>query len=182
VSAQLGLLGSPDARRSGFGGHESRDSDSEVWLTPPHILSALGTFDLDPCACMLPRPWPTAREHYTREDNGLAKPWVGRVWLNPPYGGPSVIGPWLRRMRDHGRGTVLIFARTETAAFHEAVWPTATAMLFLRGRLRFHRPDGTRPDAPAGAPSVLVSYGEADAEVLAASGLDGAFVRLRAAP
>lgn len=23
---------------------------SDIWLTPPHILDALGPFDLDPCA------------------------------------------------------------------------------------------------------------------------------------
>ena len=32
---------------------------SEVWITPPWILRALGPFDLDPCAADQ-QPWPTA--------------------------------------------------------------------------------------------------------------------------
>ena len=117
-----GLFGAETVARGGMGGHESPVSDSEVWLTPPHILAALGPFDLDPCACMEPRPWPTAATHYTRADNGLLRPWFGRVFCNPPYGGPAVIGPWVRRLAEHGRGVLLVFARTETGWFQEGVW------------------------------------------------------------
>lgn len=162
-----------------MGGHHSPVSESEVWLTPPGIIEALGPFDLDPCACMEPRPWPTAREHFTRLENGLAQPWRGRVWCNPPYGGPAIIRPWMHRMADHGRGTLLIFARTETEAFHEFVWRRADALLFLRGRLHFHRPDGVRAAANAGAPSVLCAYGGEDAQRLAECDIDGRIVVLR---
>ena len=41
--------------------------------------------------------------------------------MNPPYGPPPVIGPWMRRMAAHGHGTALIFARTETAIFSTCV-------------------------------------------------------------
>ncbi|HUZ23794.1 MAG TPA: hypothetical protein VMV07_08510 [Streptosporangiaceae bacterium] len=34
---------------------------------------------------------------YTAADDGLAQPWKGRVWLNPPYG--HVIGQWMARAR-----------------------------------------------------------------------------------
>lgn len=162
-----------------MGGHHSPVSESEVWLTPPGIIEALGPFDLDPCACMEPRPWPTAREHFTRLENGLAQPWRGRVWCNPPYGGPAILRPWLHRMADHGRGTLLIFARTETEAFHEFVWRRADALLFLRGRLHFHRPDGVRAAGNAGAPSVLCAYGGEDAQRLAECDVDGRIVVLR---
>lgn len=38
-------------RNSGFGGHERPfRGDTDEWLTPPHILRALGDFDLDPCS------------------------------------------------------------------------------------------------------------------------------------
>ena len=50
-----------------------------------------------------------------------------------------------------------MFARTETEMFVEAVWKRATALRFLFGRLYFHRPDGRRAEANAGAPSVLVA-------------------------
>ena len=162
----------------GMGTHQSASMLSDEWLTPPEVLAALGPFDLDPCACSIPRPWPTAARHYTREDNGLTKPWAGRVFCNPPYGGPSVVGPWMRRMADHATGVALIFARTETELFHETVWQRASGVLFLKGRLFFHRPDGGRAAANAGAPSCLVAYGASDAERLRTCGLAGARVPL----
>ena len=166
------------AARRGMGGHHSSQSETEVWLTPPEVLAALGPFDLDPCAVAAPRPWPTAIEHFTRAEDGLKREWHGRVWLNPPYGGPSIVGPWMRRMAAHGYGTALIFARTETEIFHECVWGAATACLFLKGRLHFHRPDGERAENNAGAPSVLVAYGAGDAHALMVSGLAGKLVTL----
>lgn len=91
----------------------------DEWLTPPEILKLLGapqSFDLDPCA-PINRPWDVAKHHYTIVEDGLLKPWFGRVFLNPPYGGPPIFGPWMRRMVVHGHGTALIFARTETELF-----------------------------------------------------------------
>lgn len=60
--------------------------------------------------------------------------------------------------------------------FFSQVWSKADALLFLRGRLYFHRPDGTRAAANSGAPSVLIAYGKKDAAILASCGLPGAFV------
>ena len=162
----------------GMGTHQSSAMDSDEWLTPPAILRALGEFDLDPCAAPEPRPWPTAKRHVVRAENGLMTAWEGRVWLNPPYGGPSIIGPWMRRMVSHGDGIALIFARTETALFFETVWRAASAVLFIKGRLFFHRPDGCQASANAGAPSCLVAYGDGNADCLATCGVAGQYVAL----
>ena len=160
--------------------HERTADGKEDWITPKAIIDALGgyqAFDLDPCASMT-QPWPCARASFTRADNGLLKPWVGRVWLNPPYGRST--SPWLARMAEHGDGIALIFARTETQMFQDYVFARATALWFFRKRLRFHNPDGTLPDADAGAPSVLVSYGGAAmAQLIGQKGLRGHFIRLR---
>lgn len=168
---------SMDKRRA-MGSHQSARPQTEVWLTPPEILTALGPFDLDPCAACEPRPWPTARNHYTIRDNGLVCRWNGRVWLNPPYS-TLAIRKWLARMSEHGTGTALIFARTETEHFAKYVWPACDALLFLHGRLNFHHASGDRAPANAGAPSVLCAYGVDDADALAGCGLDGAFVPLK---
>lgn len=166
----------PEQRRA-YGAHESTAMKTDVWLTPPEILEALGPFDLDPCAPAV-RPWDMAKTHYTRADNGLWKPWAGRIWLNPPYSSEAV--RWMRRLSEHGRGTALIFARTETEGFFETVWhsPTASAVMFLAGRLYFHKLDGTRAKNGAGAPSVLVAYGADDAARLRKSGIVGRFIPL----
>jgi len=156
----------------GMGGHQSAKPDKTDWLTPPYIINALGQFDLDPCSSD-DQPWDTARHHYTIEDDGLGQRWSGRVWLNPPYGRETK--PWLKRLRDHGEGTALIFARTETAMFFSEVWAGAKALLFLEGRLFFYHPNGMEAGNNSGAPSVLIAYGASDADKLRYCGLPGAF-------
>lgn len=160
---------------SGMGVSRAQHS-SDVWLTPPHIIRALGVFDLDPCAAPSPRPWPTATRHIELPDNGLLAPWHGRVWLNPPYGLQT--GAWLQKLADHGDGIALIFARTDTAAFFDHVWPKAFAVLFLRGRLRFCDRVGRVAKTSGGAPSCLIAYGASNAVALQSSGLDGRLVVL----
>lgn len=152
--------------------------NKDEWLTPPGIIKALGEFDLDPCA-PINRPWDMAKEHYTREHNGLLKPWHGRVWCNPPYGKETF--RWLDRLSEHhGGGVALIFARTETKGFHRTVWEKAQSLFFFEGRLRFHTVDG-KQGGTANAPSCLVSYysfadTEAIGEALAKAEIKGKIV------
>ncbi len=140
---------------------ERTTTGKDEWLTPPEIIKALGEFDLDPCASIV-RPWPTAKNHYTVEDDGLVKPWEGRIWCNPPYGNST--GRWLARMAEHGNGIALIFARIETGNFFRYIWPKAYGIMFLKGRLIFYHTDGTKPTNSAGAPSCLIAYGKMNAK------------------
>ena len=166
-------MSAPAKAARAMGGHQSHNATTTTWLTPPHILAALGPFDLDPCA----HPdWPTAERLICLPDDGLNAKWDGRVWLNPPYGAEGWV--WLDKLAEHGSGTALIFARTETAGFVEHVWGKADALLFLHGRLHFHHSDGMRAKANSGAPSVLVAYGQADADALAVADLPGTYVQL----
>lgn len=169
------FTGLEQERRDGFA-HDN-DIGKEEWLTPPHILNALGPFDLDPCSPPDERrPWPTAAKHLTVYDNGLTQPWAGRVWCNPPYG--RECGNFLARMADHGNGIALTFARTDTKMFQEQVFPHATAMLFLKGRLQFCDFKGKPSQNSAGAPSVLIAYGRSNHETLKNCGIAGYFVSL----
>lgn len=179
----------------GMSSHQSHDSETDSWFTPQFILTALGgvdSFNLDPCSDRL-APWPTARRHYTIEDNGLILNWDGRVFLNPPYSQPA-ISKFMARMVGHGRGTALIFARTETKVWHDYIWHEAHAVTFLRGRISFcvgkggrtfkrktgdiFVPEGGTLDG-GGVPSALVAYGVPDARILEQSGLDGRFIKLK---
>jgi DNA N-6-adenine-methyltransferase Dam len=145
----------------GMGGHSlPNEGATDTWLTPPHVLKALGPFDLDPCAAPSPRPWPTAARHIELPEDGLNARWEGRIWLNPPYG--EATGLWVSKLAEHGRGIALIFARTETEFFQKSIFPAASGYLFLAGRLFFHFPDGKKAPANSGAPSVLVSFGMDD--------------------
>lgn len=146
------------------------------WLTPPELLAALGSFDLDPCASQF-QPWRTAAQQFTIDDDGLNRPWHGRVWCNPPYGPHAE--RFLARAAEHGNAIVLIFARTETKVFQEHCFGRGAAMLFLAGRVRFRLPGGGHA-GPAGAPSVLVAFGKKNADVLKTCGIRGAYVQINA--
>lgn len=164
-----------------LGSHQRTIGVSQDHLTPRWILDRLGRFDLDPCGCD-PRPFDCADRTFTVEDNGLEQPWTGRVWLNPPFD-RRVVGLWLERMADHGRGTALVHARTETRWFDQ-IWRCATALHFLAGRVVFLKPDGSRQTtssgivANSGAPVVLAAFGVDDADILFRSRLRGNFIDL----
>lgn len=148
---------------------------TDSWITPKWLIDRLGPFDMDPCACN-PQPWPTATRMITEAQDGLLCIWSGFVWCNPPYG--SALGVWLNRLALHGNGIALVFARTETKAFFDSVWPFASRLLFLRGRLTFYRPTGERsPEGHnSGGPSVLIGYGQEAASRLTACRDLGALV------
>lgn len=153
------------------------DTGEKTWLTPPEIINALGPFDLDPC-CPPTMPWRTATRMVHWPEDGLKVDWTGqRVWCNPPYGRDAV--PFLRKMAENktGGGIAFLFARTDTAAWQEWIFPFAYGIMFLRGRIRFYRKDGaTLGSSPA--PSALVAYSERDFARLRESGLRGAFLRV----
>jgi len=165
---------------NGWLGGENQDAGSKQrptrWLTPPSLVEPLGTFDLDPCGA----PGHVLAERtYLLEsgDDGLRDPWFGRVWLNPPYGKEAE--PFLAKLADHNKGTALIFARTETQTWHNIIWPKASAILFLEGRVTFLDPEGKAAKANSGAPSCLVAFGEFDAAALYQSGIRGKYIDLK---
>lgn len=149
----------------------------EEWYTPPHILAALGPFDLDPCFSPPSgaRPWDTAASHFSKEQNGLLQPWHGRAFCNPPYGRAAYA--WLRKCAEHGNAIALVFARTEIAIWQDIVFPTASGILFLAGRLKFIDGATLEPSvnsSPAG--SALIAWGANNLEALRTCGLEGSLV------
>ena len=78
------------------------------------------------------------------------------MWLNPPYG--RAIVPFLEKMR---LGVALLPARTDNRWFHDLVCHRACGILFIRGRIRFLRLDGSVSGTPAFA-SMLVGYSKED--------------------
>lgn len=151
---------------------QSGKGKTNIWLTPPSIIKDLGPFDLDPCAAPNPRPWDTAQVHYT--EGGLTREWRGFVWMNPPYG--RGMGVWFARLSEHEDGGIaLAFARTDTNLFFKDVWPKHTGVLFVKGRIKFHRPDGVQA-GQSGAPSVLVGYGDEALRRLSNTSIQGHLV------
>jgi hypothetical protein len=153
---------------TGFTHDRRTEASSDEWYTPPAVFDALGLrFDLDPAAPLGGVPWVPAERHFSKREDGLAQRWEGRCWVNPPYG--RVTDTWLRRLASHGDGVALVFARTDTRWF-QRIGAEASALCFIGGRLRFHRPDGT-PGDTAPSPSLLIAFGLPCAIALAESGL-----------
>lgn len=81
-------------------------NQSNEHVTPPAIIEAarsvMSGIDLDPASSPLAQTFVKARRYYTRETNGLAQPWRGRIFLNPPgkeIGHTLTTGPklfWLK--------------------------------------------------------------------------------------
>jgi DNA N-6-adenine-methyltransferase (Dam) len=149
--------------------HEPCIGKSSDWYTPRSIFDALGlVFDLDPCS---PGPghWVPARKIYTKADDGLAQPWGGLVFVNPPFGGRNGHVSWLRKFLEHANGVAIVRAYTSSAWFHQ--WAIkAEMMLFPRGKTKFVRPDGSIGRAP-GHGVVLLGMGPVAVDALAGSGL-----------
>lgn len=145
------------AAKQGFS-HESPSSTSIDWYTPQWIFDRLGlSFDLDPCQPETPISWIPAAKTYSLKDDGLASPWDGLVWLNPPYGKET--SAWLEKMHKHRNGISLVFARTDCRWFHDYV-AKADAILFLSGRVRFVDGLGLTGGSGAGSGSMLVAWGK----------------------
>jgi ParB family chromosome partitioning protein len=121
--------------------------DGDEWYTPTEYLEAaravMGDIDLDPATCTAAQEVIQAKDFFTKEDDGLAQEWVGRIWLNPPYSG-ALVSRFLDKVcteYDEGRideAVVLVNNATDTAWFHNLLerFPAC----FLRKRVPFWRP------------------------------------------
>ena len=113
-------------------------------------------------------PWIPAVQFVT--ENGLAVPWRGFVWMNPPFGPRNGLSPWLERFFDHGDGIALTPDRT-SAPWWQAFAPRADLILFVAPKLKFIGADGKPGKSPAQG-TCLMGIGRRAAEPLyrAASG------------
>lgn len=133
-------------------------SASADWHTPAAIIEravrTMGAIDLDQCSNDGPPVVPAFR-YYRLADDGLARAWDGRIYMNPPYG--RDIGRWIEKLCLDYEGeyvteaVALLPARTDTAWFRRLRYYTHC---FLWGRLKF---SGHTAGAPF--PSVVVYLG-----------------------
>jgi phage N-6-adenine-methyltransferase len=129
-------------------------SKTDEWSTPKQFFNEIvykyGEFDLDPC-CTADSA--KAKKFYTKEDDGLSKEWMGKVWMNPPYG--KYIKDWMRKAYESSLNGAVVFclvpARTDTEWWHK--YAMKGDIIFIKGRLKF---GGSKTSAPF--PSVLIIF------------------------
>ena len=149
-------------------------SKSVEWYTPKWIFDELGTsFDLDPSSPHDHETFVPAKKKYTVFDDGLKKPWFGRVWLNPPYG--KGIDLWMAKIIAHGDGIALVPNSTDSRWGQDAM-SSASAILFNKGRINFisnvkNMKNGNN------YPSMFLAFGSECADILERLRHRGIYIR-----
>ena len=141
-------------------------SKTNEWETPQDLFDKLNKefqFTLDPCATTQNAK---CKKYYTLETNGLYQDWSKDiVFMNPPYGGNT--GLWIKKAFDESkRGAVivcLIVSSTDRSYWHDYIFPYASEIRFLRGRIKFGEAKSTAPFASSvvifkGSKSKIVYY------------------------
>ena len=128
--------------------HVTFNSGNNEWYTPEKYIemarAVLGEIELDPASSETANKTVKADCFYTEQDDGLSKPWYGKVWMNPPYG-TDLIGKFTEKFADEymagsiTEGIVLVNNATETAWFSYLV-EAAAAVVFPHGRIRYYSP------------------------------------------
>lgn len=139
----------------GRGTHVATEGENE-WYTPPQYLEAarrvMGGIDLDPASSDRAQELVQATVYYTKDDDGLRRPWSGRVWMNPPYS-KDLIYPFCERLcefyaaGDVSEAIVLVNNATETTAFQRMA-ELASSMCFHAKRIKYLNADLVVAETP----------------------------------
>jgi ParB family chromosome partitioning protein len=133
------------------------------WYTPTPILEAayevMGGIDLDPASSDAQQTQTTvkASQYFTIVDNGLERPWRGRVWLNPPYARGWIDVFVAKMVASYRSGEMQTGIMLTNSATETNWWQTAAnacdAMCFHKGRVRFFKVMENKLTTGASAPS-----------------------------
>ena len=127
-------------------------SKTNEWETPQDLFDELNkefSFTLDPCATDKNAK---CSKYYTKKENGLNQSWNEEVvFMNPPYGGST--GLWIKKACEESKqGAIvvcLIVSSTDRSYWHDYIFPYASEIRFLRGRIKFGDAKSTAPFASA---------------------------------
>jgi ParB family chromosome partitioning protein len=135
------------------------------FYTPAYVIKAarecMGGIDLDPASCAIANEMVRAPRFYGLKEDGLKRPWFGKVWLNPPYGKfwPGFVARCVEEWKA-GRvdqAIILLRARHITSAvFHSSIGDDY-ALCIPKARINFTSPNFSTSSTTDG--SVLMGIG-----------------------
>lgn len=108
---------------------------SDDYYTPRWLFEALGlSFDVDVAAPPGGVPWIPAQRSFSMLEDGLSAPWIGRVWMNPPFSDPT---PWVDRFLRHRHGVALL--PVVRSRWMTSVWNSDGALTLTPYNMKFER-------------------------------------------
>ena len=133
------------------GRHSNLTGDFE-WHTPPDLLEAarktMGAIDLDPASCSKANKNVKAKKYYTQKQDGLKKPWFGRVWLNPPYN-RKVIDSFIDKLLNEPiKQAIVLTNNTAETKWAQKLFFRVNAVCFTNYRVRFLKGSFQQSNSP----------------------------------
>ena len=142
---------------------------NDTLQTPEYLFTALGPFDLDPCAgehtnIGKKNLWPG------RGEDGLTTEWGGAfVWCNPPFSQKEI---WIEKMLSHGNGIMILPERGSAPWFGPLAIKLGT--YFVMGK----KVDFIGGPSSNNLGSVLFPFGELALKRIKESNLPGHLVKV----
>ncbi len=128
---------------------------SDEWYTPAYVFDALGcTFDLDVAHPAIRHTNVPAKQFIFADS--LCMEWGGFIWMNPPFGGRNQLIPWLDKFFEHHNGIALTPDRTSAPWWQDAA-RKADGVLFVAGKIKFIRPDGSKGAQPSNGTTLFAA-------------------------
>jgi hypothetical protein len=156
LASDLPTLTPPDAVQISrkLWGHDTtiatkHTGDPESYTPAEYVEAArevMGGIDLDPASNALAQETVQAGNWFGEEENGLLRPWEGRVFLNPPYSYPEVEQFAEKLVIEYEAGVVeaaiMLTNNSADTKWWHAAGQAAGAVCQTRGRINFYKADG----------------------------------------
>jgi site-specific DNA-methyltransferase (adenine-specific) len=145
----------------------AKSGSTNVWITPDYILKwvqkEFGPIGLDAAADV---DNSVALHFIDEQMDALVTPWNSSeiVWCNPPYGREAK--KFVERAIDQvakkncPKVVMLLAVRTDTKMFQELIFPKASRIHFIKGRVKFQRAGKTRPEERPNFASAIVVFAD----------------------
>jgi DNA N-6-adenine-methyltransferase (Dam) len=134
-------------------------SEHNEWYTPAKYIEAvrevLGDIDLDPASSAQANAVVRAGEIFTQFDDGLAREWRGRFFMNPPYGRTpehrSLAGAFCNKAIEQFNAGNVEAGIVLVNSLHSQTWQAPLydhTVCFVDHRIHFVSADGEENEAP----------------------------------